>query len=595
MPEPLGPGELSARRRRGIALLEHPSTPEATRATVLSTFNVELLPPFLADALERVGQAPQAISVGAFGQLAQQLLPPDSSLYRDVPDVVVLVLAVEDLLEPLFKSVPSQLSTDDAAALVAARVEELRGWLGLALERLPATTFYVGLIGPVAAPLEHVLEPLAPERGQVFVQRLHEDVLALSGLSGRVVALDWEWRIRELAGTSVYDPRLWYVARMRLSPGGLAVLAELVARYAAAMHGATCKVAAIDLDGVLWGGVVGEAGLRGIELGDEGVGLAFQDFQRELLRLRDIGILLALCSKNNPQDASEVFERHPAMLMRREHFSAERINWHDKATNLRELAAELGLGLDSFVFLDDSPIERDWVRRALPEVIVPELPEDPAERPALLRSMLAFARMALTEADRGRASAYHAERDRRAFSASASSFPEFLESLEQQATIEPVSDASLARAAQLCQRTNQFNLTTRRYDAAELERMLAEDDVELYTLAVSDRFGDSGITGLAILRLAGDEAEIDTFLMSCRILGRGLEDALLAFVAERADARGARLLTGRYEPTAKNAQAADFYAARDFKPAASGSFCLELTSGRPLPPPHVRTKIVTDA
>jgi FkbH-like protein len=283
------------------------------------------------------------------------------------------------------------------------------------------------------------------------------------------------------------------------------------------------------------------------------------------------------------------------MVLRREHFSAERVNWQDKATNLRELAVELGVSLDSFVFLDDSPIERDWIRQALPEVVVPEISEDPVERPAMLRSMPSFKRIALTDADRGRAAAYHAERDRRAFSVTAASFEEFLASLEQQATIEPVSGASLARAAQLCRRTNQFNLTTRRYDAAALERMLGEDDVELYTFAVSDRFSDSGITGLAILRLADEEAEIDTFVMSCRILGRRLEDALLAFLAERASARGARLLIGRFEPTAKNAQAADFYPTRDFERAADGSFRLDLTVHRPVPPPEVRTRIVADA
>jgi FkbH-like protein len=595
MLEPLAPREVAARRRRGIALLERPPTHRSARVAVLSTFNVDLLPPFLAEALERAEQPPAAVSAGAFGQIAQELLPPGSGLYRDAPEVLVLALAVEDLLGPLFELPPSQLPAEDAAALVAHRVEELRGWLEVALERLRATTCYVVLVGPVAAPLEHVLGPLAPERGQDSVMRLREGVMALSGLGGRVVVVDWEWHTRALGTAVLHDPRLWYLARMRLSPSGLATLAEILAGHVAADRGAARKVAAVDLDGVLWGGVVGEAGLRGIELGEEGMGLAFQDLQRELLRLRDIGVLLAICSKNNPQDAHEVFERHPGMVLRGEHFAAERVNWRDKATNLRELAAELGVGLDSFVFLDDSPIEREWVRQALPEVIVPELPMDPAERPAMLRATPHFQRIALTDADRGRAAAYHAQSSRRAFAATAASFEEYLLSLEQQTTIEPVSDASLARAAQLCQRTNQFNLTTRRYTAAELAKMLCGEDIELYTLSVADRFSDSGITGLAILRLIGEEAEIDTFLMSCRILGRRLEDALLAFLAERAEARGARLLVGRFEPTAKNAQVADFYPTRDFAPAGEGSFRLDLALGRPAWPPETRVRIVADA
>jgi FkbH-like protein len=595
MLEPLAPADVSARRREGLALLARPPSQGTARVRVLSTFHVDLLPPFLAEALERVGQPVAAISVGPFGQVAQELLPPQSHLYRDAPETLVLVLGVEDLLEPLFALAPSQLPAKVAATLVADRVQELRGGLGLALERLPGTTCYVVLVGPSAAPLEAVLAPLAPERGQGFVMRLREEVLALSGLGGRVVIVDWEWHARALGSAVFHDPRLWYLARMRLNPRGLSALAELLARHIAARHGASAKIAAVDLDGVLWGGVVGEAGLRGIELGEEGVGLAFQDFQRELLRLRDLGILLALCSKNNPSDAHEILERHPGMVLRREHFAAERINWHDKATNLHELAVELDLGIGSFVFLDDNPIERGWVRQALPEVLVPELPDDPVERPAMLRDMPCFQRIVLTDADRGRAADYQAERSRRVFAKTAASFEDFLASLEQQATIEPVSDASLARAAQLCQRTNQFNLTTRRHDAAELERMLGEDDTELYTLAVGDRFSDSGITGLAILRFSHDEAEIDTFLMSCRILGRRLEDVLLAFLAERAEARGARFLVGRFTHTAKNAQVADFYSERGFTPGPAGSFRLDLSLRRPASPPETRVRVVADA
>jgi FkbH-like protein len=595
MVESLASGEISARRRRGVALLERPPSPEGARAAVLSTFNVDLLPPLLAEALERAGLDVAGVSVAGFGQIAQELLPEDSSLYRSAPDVLVLVLAVEDLLGPLFARAPSQLKAGVAAALVADRLEELRGWLALALERLPACTCCVALTGPVAAPLEQILAPLAPERGQEAVTRLREGVLALDGLGGRVIALDWDWHTRMLGTATLHDPRLWYVARMRLSQCGLATLAELLARHLAASRGAACKVVVVDLDGVLWGGVVGEAGLSGIQLGEEGIGLAFQDFQRELLRLRDLGTLLAICSKNNPPDATEVFERHPAMVLRREHFASERINWQDKASNLRELAAELNLGLESFLFLDDSPHERDWVRRVLAQVAVPELPRDPAERPAMLRATPSLQRRTLTDADRGRAAAYTAERDRRVSAASAASFEEFLASLEQEVAIEPVSEASLARAAQLCQRTNQFNLTTRRHTAAELESMRGEEGVELYTLSVTDRFGDSGITGLAILRFGEEEAEIDTLLMSCRILGRRLEDTLLAFLAERAAARGVHLLVGRYKPTAKNGQVADFYAARGFARARDGSFRLDLAVRRPASPPETRVRIAADA
>jgi FkbH-like protein len=409
------------------------------------------------------------------------------------------------------------------------------------------------------------------------------------------VVVDWEWHARALGSANFSDQRLWYLARMRLNPLGLAALADLLARHVRAGAGSACKVAAIDLDGVLWGGVVGESGLKAIVLGGDGIGLAYQDFQRELLRLRDLGVLLALCSKNNPQDVREVFEQHPAMVLRPEHCAAERVNWRDKASNLREIAAELNLGLDSFVFLDDNPIERDWVRKALPDVVVPELADDPAERPLALRTAPHFQRLVSTDADRGRAGAYQTERRRRELATTAVSFEEFLGLLEQRATIEPVDEATLARAAQLCQRTNQFNLTSRRYTVAQLEAMLQDEDVELYTLSVSDRFGDSGITGLAILSLDEDRADIDTFLMSCRVLGRRLEQTLLAFLAERADARGARHLVGHFQPTAKNAQAADFYPANGFYSADERTFHLDLASQRPPVPAAVQVTTRADA
>ena len=190
--------------------------------------------------------------------------------------------------------------------------------------------------------------------------------------------MDWDYFACRNGWASFCDDRLWYLGRMRLNPLGLASLADLVAEYLAAFRGATRKVVAVDLDNTLWGGVVGEVGVQGIVLGNEGLGLAFQDCQRELLKWHDSGTLLAVCSKNNPEDALAVFDQHPDMILKREHFAAVRINWQDKATNLREIAAELDLGIDSFVFLDDNPVERGWISKALPEVAVPSLPTDPA-------------------------------------------------------------------------------------------------------------------------------------------------------------------------------------------------------------------------
>jgi FkbH-like protein len=578
--------DVFQRRSRGLALQREGNSRglPSVGVVVLSSFTADLVSPLLAEALERAGLYGD-IKLGDFGQIEQAILDPDSVLYRARPDIVVLIPAIEDLLAPVFAR-PSQFTAADAHALAQSQAASLSRSIEILLERLPSATCYVVAFGPQHAPAEYVLDPRSPQRGQAAVEWLLAQVRDLSALSSRVLVVDWEWHTRRSDTAAFHDPRLWFLARMRLSPTGLGAMADLIIRYVGAARGHPYKVVVLDLDNTLWGGVVGEVGLEGIELGEEGLGLAFQEFQRELLKMHDTGILLAIASKNNPDDALEVLRDHPSMVLRQEHFAAVRINWQDKATNLRELADELNLGVDSLVFLDDNPVEREWLRRALPAVLVPDLPADPVARPVFLRQTPVFQRVTLTEADQMRAETYALQARRAELRSSASSFDEFLASLEQEVTVEPLQAHSIARAAQMCQRTNQFNLTTHRYTAADLEAMLRSAETEVYVLAVKDRFGDSGITGLGILRLNGENAEVDSFLLSCRILGRRIEDVLLHVLAERARERRARYLIGRYIPTPKNAQAASFYPQRGFDAVADGVFRLDLAQQSLGPPPH---------
>lgn len=584
---------VATRRRRGLELLRG-GADSSRRMLVLGSFNLDLLPPFLAEATDRAG-FPAQVELAPFGQADLLVADPSSALYRDAPDAVVLVQAPEDALQPLFDLPASQVG--DPAALADASVDVLRTQLETILDRLPGTTCYVVAFGTDRAPNAQVLDPLAVERGQAAVERFTTGVRALARMSPRIVVVDWDWHVRRLGWSTVRDDRLWYLGRMRLSPTGCAALAELVADAVAAHAGGAKKVVALDLDNTLWGGIVGEDGLKGLEIGGDGVGAAFQDFQRELLKLHDAGVLLVVASKNDRDDAVEVLETHPEMILRLEHLAADRIDWRDKATSLREIAAELNLGLDSFVFLDDNPVERTWISESLPEVLVPELPPDPADRPAFLRAATWFARIETTAADRRRAATYAEQRHRTTLLSQTTSFEEFIASLEQNVTFESVRETSLARAAQMCQRTNQFNLTTRRYTAADLEQLGNDPNVELYTLAVSDRFGDSGITGLTILRHDPDRetTEIDTLLMSCRVLGRRVEDAFLAFIADRAAARGSRYVDGLFEPTRKNGQVAAFYAERGFADLGDGRFRIDLAAGPPASPEGVGVTVAADA
>jgi len=275
--------------------------------------------------------------------------------------------------------------------------------------------------------------------------------------------------------------------------------------------------------------------------------------------------VLAVCSKNNQADAMEVIETHPEMLLRPSHFGALRINWTDKAENLRDIAAELNLGLDSLVFVDDNPVERERVRQALPQVRVLDMPADPMDYAAALRACPWFEQLSLSDEDRERGRYYTEERARRQILDEAGGLDGFLRSLEIEATMAPVDALSLARAAQLTQKTNQFNLTTRRYREEDVAAMMASDTWIVRTLKASDRLGDSGIVCVGLVELDGTTARIDTLLMSCRVIGRGMETAFLADLIAAARGAGALTLEGSYLPTAKNVLCADFYPNHGFE------------------------------
>jgi FkbH-like protein len=321
----------------------------------------------------------------------------------------------------------------------------------------------------------------------------------------------------------------------------------------------------VDLDNTLWGGVIGEDGITGIQLGAEHPGAAYQALQRVMLDLSRRGVLLAICSKNNPEDAIEVLEKHPGMLLRPKHFACIRINWADKAQNLHEIAAELNIGIDSLALFDDNPVEREQVRAALPEVSVIDMPQDPLAYAATLRDFPGFERLALSAEDQQRTKMYAAQQQRTHAEQTFQSKEDFYRYLEQEAEVAPVGPATLARIAQLTQKTNQFNLTTRRYSEQKITELAADPNWRVLSIRVRDRFGDHGLVGVAITRDEGNACEIDTFLLSCRVIGRDVETALLAHLSQLAVDRGRLRLCGWFLPTAKNAPAREFYARHGFE------------------------------
>nr|WP_255551020.1 HAD-IIIC family phosphatase [Granulicella sp. dw_53] len=369
-----------------------------------------------------------------------------------------------------------------------------------------------------------------------------------------------------------HDPALWLRAKQEVHPTAAPLYSEALAPLLAAHLGLTRKCLVLDLDNTLWGGVIGDDGLEGIHLGlGHAAGEAFLDFQGYCLRLRDRGILLAVCSKNEESTALLPFTQHPGTLLRREHFAAFFANWQDKPANLRAIAAQLNIGLDALVFADDNPFERNLVRREAPEAAVPELPEDPALFASTIARAGYFEALALTPEDVARAAQYQANAARTSQLSSATDLDSYLQSLRMQLRHRPFDEANLTRIAQLIGKTNQFNVTTRRRRADDLRHLLAkeakeDEDIVTLQLALSDSFGDSGTIAALIARAQEHDLVIDTWLMSCRVLARRVEEATLALLVQAARQRGLTRILGELIPTPKNLPVRDLYIRLGFTP-----------------------------
>ncbi len=384
-----------------------------------------------------------------------------------------------------------------------------------------------------------------------------------------------------------FDPCRWFAYKLPTSPEGSSALAVSLAAVVRAVFGRSRKVLVLDLDNTLWGGVIGDDGLDGIQMGRETpLAEAYTAFQEYCLRLRDRGVLLAVCSKNNDRIARQGFD-HPDCVLKLEHISCFRANWSSKPENLRSIATELNLGLDSFVFVDDNPSERALVTADLPEVAVPDVGSDPAAYPSLIEAARLFEQVSFSPEDRNRATLYRAETRRVSAAADCLSYADYLDSLHMTAEIEPFTRLYLERITQLTNKTNQFNLTSRRYTLSEMHSALADPSVLHLYGRLSDRFGDSGIISVILARPTSEDVlDIELWLMSCRVFKRDMEFAMLDELVARAGARGVRVLRGAYLPTRKNAIVADLYPSMGFlfqasHPDGSATYTLDLVAYQP--------------
>ncbi|MBS0377884.1 MAG: HAD-IIIC family phosphatase [Proteobacteria bacterium] len=512
---------------------------------------------------------PWAITDGGFDSWEREIFEPSSATRRSSASLAFV-------LSP-------RLLEGPACAQLPARVQALLG----ALEALePKRTVLFGTVFPDP---RRVL-PLTAAPGAA---RLARSVNAL--LDDFCARNSWFYLVDQAsfaleAGIgSLNDARFEALGSLYFSPTGTRKLAAVWARALGAITHTPAKVLVLDLDNTLWGGILGEDGAENLKMGGSGAGFFYRRFQHGLLELKNSGVLLAACSKNNPADAQAVLREHPDCLLRPQDFAALEISWEPKSAGIRRIAEKLRLGLDSFVFVDDSAFERAEVSTALPQVRVLEFPDGPEGLPAMLTQCTFFDRLRITAEDQARSQSYAEEAQREQLRSSAATPADFYRSLQLSARIYRAPPEDFERLHQLIHKTNQFNLTGQRLSQDDLRALLASAKAEVFALRVSDRFGDSGLTGLALVDQAdGRHWRVSNFLLSCRIIGRTVENAFVTWLAARAQAAGAESLTFDFAVSPRNQVAAEFLERSGLTPNADRSrWSLATDRSADLPPHYV--------
>ena len=554
---------LAESKIKSLKLAKEDLTGEV-KIALLSNFTWQPLDLYLRIDSIREGLLPH-LYLAPYDQYWQEIGDAQSGLYSFQPEVVILALHGKDYFKEIFERGANQ--PDRSERLLEQKISELVRLLETLAARFPL------VIVPNFCKPSRTFEGLLGAKLKNGTKNLFNQANALlvkgAGNYDNLQIMDFEGFVIRHGEAQVFDERLWYASKNPFRREIWPVLSREYLRFIKAFKGLTRKCLALDLDNTLWGGILGEDGPEGIKLGPGGEGEAFLDFQREILNLTKQGILLAINSKNNEKEVWEVFKKHPHMVLKKEHFAAWKINWKDKASNLKALAEEMNLGLDSFVYLDDHPAEVEWIKENLPEVLAVTLPSDPAQHVKVLHELDCFEKLSLTEEDKDRTKMYWAESQRKDLKHQAPSLEDFYRHLQMAVCIKEMDSFSKPRVVQLLARTNQFNMTTKRYTDKEIESMGKDSCYLILTLGLQDRFGDSGMVGLMIVKKENPAWRIDSLLLSCRVLGRHLEKDFLSYLIKRAKEEKIEEVRAQFVPTKKNEMARDFYRTNQFQEISS--------------------------
>ena len=528
------------------------------RIAYVGNFTPDPLPSYVSVYAACEG-LPCGSHVGSYNQYFQEVLDPSSSLSEYDPHVIVAALTMRVLDPGVAHSFPS-LGVEARRECLERLISRLGEWADLAVKNTRSTVLLCNFPLP-AYPQDGIADAKSSLGEMQFYYELNSRLAGVVAKHSRAHLLDIARLSARFGSSRAFDPKMYYLAKQVWTAPFCQVVANEILRFLLALRGRSKKCVVLDLDNTLWGGVLGEEGPHGIKVGEgDPRAEAYLEWQHKLKALRGRGLLLAICSKNNASDVKEAFELRPEMPLKLSDFAAMEINWDHKHVNLQRLAGKLNLGIDSFVFIDDNPAECLLVRKMLPTVETVLLPADPEQIPRTLDKLVDLERLVILESDRDKGEQYRQESERRQLRETLGDLNGYLQSLQTEIVIRPAREADLERVHQLFSKTNQFNVTTKRYTMSEVETYHQSDSFDLTVISAKDAFGDMGTIGIYLLEATEERVRVDSFILSCRALGRGIETAIMNHIKQRYNPQSStRVLEALFCPTPKNKPAADFF------------------------------------
>lgn len=495
--------------------------------------------------------------VAGYNQYNQEILNTESNLYKFLPDVSFLLIDSRTILGDLFYYTHS-ISKKERKKFVDKIIDEIQKLTQAFNEKTNSKLIISNFTIPTFSPYG-IVETKTDYGQHQMITELNNKLASSFSNSNSIFIYDFNNFVSKHGEKNVFDDKQFLFGDMKISLDHIPYLANDLLSYIIGYLGISKKCIVLDLDNTLWGGIVGEDSFNGIKLGPDPPGNAYMEFQRVLLSLHQRGIILAINSKNNYEDAIRVIKDHPYMILHEDHFASLRINWNDKISNMKEIANELNIGLDSIVFLDDDPVNREYMKINLSQVLTVDLPEDPSQYAATVKNMNEFSILNITPEDRQRGKMYTEQRKRNELEKSMPDLESFLKQLDLKISIKNANEFTIPRISQLTLKTNQFNLTTKRYQETDIKKFSQDQNYMVGCAQVKDKFGDNGITGVFIVHKENPkEWFIDTFLLSCRVMGREVEKGILGYILNKAKENGIERIKAQFIPSQKNKPIEDF-------------------------------------